>query len=81
MLVKVGYDVFDFEPFTIYIKRAVENHVDQGRTTDVLKKKYLSALVEVEYDRTWEEAWADDADMQGQSAYLLRERCTHNLDP
>jgi hypothetical protein len=44
VLIKVGYDVFDFEPFIVFVKRSIESHVDKGRTTDVLKKKYLSAL-------------------------------------
>ena len=61
---KVGYDVFDFEPFVIYIKRTAESRVDRGRTTDVLRRNYLLAIADQEYDSTWVELWADDAAKQ-----------------
>ena len=53
VLFKVGYDVFDFEPFIIYVKQFIETRIDARRTTDVLKKRYLSALVDLEYDSAW----------------------------
>lgn len=79
VLVKVGYDVFDFEPFIIYIKRAVEGHVDKRRATDVLKKKYLGALADQEYDSTWEDVWADNLDRRGQSAYKSRDHLNEKV--
>jgi hypothetical protein len=69
VLVKVGYDVFDFEPFIIYVKRAAESRIDARRSTDVLKKKYLRALADQQYDSTWEEVWAGVKEREAQSVY------------
>jgi hypothetical protein len=73
VLFKVGYDVFDFEPFIIYVKQFIETQVDARRTNDVLKKRYLSAIVDQEYDSAWAGVWAGDKQQEGQSAYKSRD--------
>lgn len=73
VLFKVGYDVFDFEPFTIYVKSFVEVQMDKRRTIDVLKKKYLSAIVDQEYDSTWAAVWAGDKEREADCAYKSRD--------
>jgi hypothetical protein len=72
VLFKVGYDVFDFEPFIIYVKHFIEARIDAGRTTDVLKKRYLAAIVDQDYDSAWADVWSGNH-REGQSAYKSRD--------
>ena len=51
------------------VKRAAESRIDARRSTDVLKKKYIRALVDQQYDSTWEEVWAGVKEREGQSVY------------
>jgi hypothetical protein len=45
--IKVGYDCFDFTPFSIYIKSFTESLLDAKRPVEVLKKRYLKASHEL----------------------------------
>ena len=72
VLFKVGYDVFDFEPFIIYTKHVIEARIDARRTTELLKKRYLAAIVDQEYDSAWANVWSGNNQREGQSAYKSR---------
>ena len=47
ILFKVGYEVFDFTPISIYLKKYIESSLDTRRSTDALKRRHLKASREL----------------------------------
>jgi hypothetical protein len=46
----------------------------------VLKKRYLSAIVDQEYDSAWAAVWAGDKEQERQSAYKSRDHLQEKLE-
>ena len=44
---KVGYEVFDFTPFSVYLKKAIEAHLDSRRSVEALKRRHLKAATDL----------------------------------
>ena len=61
ILLKVGYEVFDFTPFSVYLKKAIEAHLDSRRSVEALKRRHLKASTDLQaYD-----SHANELDVQG----------------
>jgi hypothetical protein len=47
ILFKVGYEVFDFTPISLYLKKFIEAGLDKRRSVDALKRRHLKASSEL----------------------------------